>query len=118
MATREYDTANYLDSEEAIVDYLKAMAEDDDPALFLGAVADALKARAILQLAKETGLSRKTICEVLTPWKKTESDYCDKESAQKNISGGPKKPNAKAIAKISKAFGLPLTIKGKNLAQI
>lgn len=40
-----FDAAEYLDSEEAISAYLSAALEEDDPALFLAALADVAKAR-------------------------------------------------------------------------
>lgn len=40
-----FDTTEYLDSEEAISAYLSAALEEDDPALFLAALADVAKAR-------------------------------------------------------------------------
>ncbi|CAM5452716.1 hypothetical protein AFAE65S_02979 [Alcaligenes phenolicus] len=38
-----FDAAEYLDSEEAIAEYLSAALEEDDPALFLSALADVVK---------------------------------------------------------------------------
>lgn len=41
----EFDASAYLDSEEAISEYLAAALEDADPAFFLAAVDDVAKAR-------------------------------------------------------------------------
>lgn len=48
-----FDAAEYLDSEEAIVAYLSAALEEDDPDLFLSALADVAKARNMDQITKE-----------------------------------------------------------------
>lgn len=51
-----FDAADYLDSEEAIAEYLNAILEEDDPALFLTALGDVAKARGMSQIAVQTGL--------------------------------------------------------------
>ena len=52
IKTAPFDAAEYLDSEEAIAAYLSAALEEDDPALFLAALADVAKARGMTQMAK------------------------------------------------------------------
>lgn len=49
LKTASFDAAEYLDSEEAITEYLSAALEAEDPALFLSAVADAVKLRGYKQ---------------------------------------------------------------------
>jgi late competence protein required for DNA uptake (superfamily II DNA/RNA helicase) len=41
----EFDAVNYLDSEEMIAEYLTAALEDENPDVFLTAVADVARAR-------------------------------------------------------------------------
>ncbi len=55
-----YDTADYLKSEDDMVDYLETvMAEaDDDPAYIAAALGNIARARGMVQLAKDTGLTR------------------------------------------------------------
>lgn len=45
IKTTPFDAAEFLDDEETITAYLSAALEDDDPALFLAALADVAKAR-------------------------------------------------------------------------
>jgi len=40
VTIRDFDPANYLDSDEVIVEYLKATAEDPNPEVFLEALGD------------------------------------------------------------------------------
>lgn len=41
----KFDAADYLDSEEAIAEYLSASLEDENPDVFLAAIADVARAR-------------------------------------------------------------------------
>ncbi len=60
-----YDTADYLDSEEAITAYLNAILEESDDALLASALGDIAKARGMAQIAKETGLGRESLYKAL-----------------------------------------------------
>lgn len=48
-----FDAADYLDSEEAMVAYLNAAMEEDDPDILLAAMADVAKAVGMSKLAKD-----------------------------------------------------------------
>src|SRR5450755_2886145 len=50
-----FDASEYLDNEEVIAEYLAAALEDRNPDVFLHAVADVAKARAISKVAKDAG---------------------------------------------------------------
>lgn len=45
IKTAPFEAAEYLDSEEAIAEYLSVALEEGDPALSLAALADVAKAR-------------------------------------------------------------------------
>jgi len=62
-----FDAAEFLDSEEAIAEYLSAALEDPNPDVFLAAVADVAKARGMSQLAKDAGLGRESLYKALAP---------------------------------------------------
>lgn len=49
----KFDVVDYLDSEEMIEEYLKAVQEEEDPDLLRSALADVAKARAAAQLATD-----------------------------------------------------------------
>ena len=86
----KFDAVDYLDSEEMMVEYLAAAVEDDNPDVFLAALADVAKDRGMAQLAKDTGLGR--------------------ESLYKTLSPGAK-PRFETIMKITKALGVSLSPK-------
>jgi probable addiction module antidote protein len=69
-----FDAADYLDSEEVIAEYLNAALEDENPDVFLVAVADVAKARGMAQLAKATGLGRESLYKALAPGAKPRYD--------------------------------------------
>lgn len=69
-----FDTADYLDDEETIIEYLNAALEDDDPDMFLPAVKDVARARGMTQLAKDTGLGRESLYKALAPGAKPRYD--------------------------------------------
>jgi probable addiction module antidote protein len=63
----KFDAADYLDSEEAIAEYLTAALEDANPDVFLAAVSDVAKARGMATIAKESGLGRESLYKALAP---------------------------------------------------
>ncbi len=48
-----FDTAEYLDNEETIAEYLSAALEDPNPEMFLLAVKNVARARGMAQLARD-----------------------------------------------------------------
>jgi probable addiction module antidote protein len=85
-----YETADYLKSEEDMVAYLEACMEEagDDPAFIAAALGNIARARGMMQLANETGLTREGLYKAL--------------SAEGNPSLG-------TVLKVMKAMGLKLT---------
>lgn len=69
-----FDAADYLDNEEVIAEYLDASLEDENPDVFLAAVADVAKARGMTQLARDTGLGRESLYKALAPGAKPRYD--------------------------------------------
>jgi len=63
----EFDASAYLDSDEAIAQYLTAILDEDDPDLFLAAVGDIAKARGMMQIAREAGVGRESLYKALAP---------------------------------------------------
>ena len=89
---RRWDAANYLKSEEDMAAYLEAAMEEapDDSAFITAVLADIARARGIMQLANDTGMTRAGLYKALTPGSK---------------------PSLEIIVKISKALGLRLSLK-------
>ena len=98
MATRKraketiapYDTADYLKSEEDMVAYLEACMEEapDDAAFIAYALGTIARARGMMQLAEETGLTREGLYKAL------------------NKNGNP---SFSTILKVMKALGMKFT---------
>jgi probable addiction module antidote protein len=83
----EYDTAEFLDNEEIIAEYLAVAMEDPNPDVFIAALATVARARGMTQLAKDSGLSRESLYKTLAPGAK---------------------PRFETIVKITKALGVPM----------
>ncbi len=63
----KFDAADYLDSEEAITEYLTAALEDENPDVFLAALAYVAKVRGISAIAQRSGLGRESLYKALAP---------------------------------------------------
>jgi probable addiction module antidote protein len=88
-----------LDSEKAIASYLDAAVTDIeeggcDAGFFLVCMADAAKARAINQLAAETGIDRKILCRL---------------GLEESGTDAPK-INPNVLVKVAKAFAAPTQV--------
>jgi len=71
---RAFDAADYLESDAVVAEYLNAALEDENPDVFLQAIADVAKARGMSQLAKDTGLGRESLYKALAPGAKPRYD--------------------------------------------
>jgi probable addiction module antidote protein len=58
---REFDVAEFLDSEEVIAAYLQEVLEEDDPQAFIKAVGDVARARSMTEISRKTGLARQNL---------------------------------------------------------
>lgn len=87
-----YDSADYLKSDTAIAEYLQAALEDcdDDPAAIAHALGVVARARGMIQLAKDTGLTREALYRAL--------------SNEGN-------PTLATVLKVVRALGMKLTLK-------
>jgi probable addiction module antidote protein len=66
VKTTRFDSAEYLDSDEAISAYLEEALATDDPAFITQALGTIARARGMSQIAKETGLSRESLYKALS----------------------------------------------------
>lgn len=87
-----FDVADHLNSEEDMANYLAAAMEEggDDPAFIAAVLGDIARAKGMVQLAKDTGITRDGLYKALR--------------AEGNPSFG-------MILKVVKALGLQLTAK-------
>lgn len=62
-----FDASEYLDDPEVIAEYLAACLEDDNPDVFLSALADVAKAKGMTDVARAAGLGRESLYKALAP---------------------------------------------------
>ncbi len=84
-----FDAARYLDSDEAIAEYMTAVLEADAPDLVLLALADVARAKGMAQVAKDAGLGRESLYKALAPGAK---------------------PRFETIVKVVRALGVKFTV--------
>lgn len=63
---KSFDIANYLDSEEAIAEYLSQVLEDGDSDELIRSLGHIAKAKGMATIAKESGLGRESLYKALT----------------------------------------------------
>jgi len=66
-ATRIWDPAEHLQSDEDMAAYLEAALEQGDASLFAAALGDIARAKGMAQLARQTGLGRESLYKALSP---------------------------------------------------
>ena len=62
-----FDITEYLDSEEAIAEYLSQVLEGGDTDEFIRAIGHIAKAKGMAQIAKDTGLGRESLYKAFRP---------------------------------------------------
>jgi probable addiction module antidote protein len=85
----EFDASSYLDSEQAIADYLTAIIDDGDSALLAAALGDIARARGMTEIANSAGMTREALYKALRP---------------------DSKPRFDTISKVCKALGVRLHV--------
>lgn len=80
-----FDASAYLDDEEVIVEYLAASLEDDNPDVFLAAIANVARARGMANVAERTGLGRESLYKALKPGAKPRYDTIMKVIRSLNV---------------------------------
>jgi probable addiction module antidote protein len=61
----EFDATEYLDSEQAIAEYLTVILEENDPALLAAALGDIARARGMSDIARDSDLTREALYKAL-----------------------------------------------------
>ena len=62
---RKFDIVDYLDSDEAIAEYLTEMIGEDSPDVFMAALGDVARARGMTDIAAAAGLGRESLYKAL-----------------------------------------------------
>lgn len=63
---QDYDTSEFLETEDDIARYLNAVAEYNDPEMFQTALGKVAKARGMSSIAKEANVSRESLYRSLS----------------------------------------------------
>jgi probable addiction module antidote protein len=66
IATKPWDPAEHLNTEEDMAAYLEAALEEGDPALVAAALGDIARAKGMTQVARDTGLGRESLYKALS----------------------------------------------------
>ncbi|MCK7575944.1 MAG: putative addiction module antidote protein [Chromatiales bacterium] len=74
----EFDITEYLEDDQAIVEYLSIVLEENDPALLAAAIGDIARARGMTEIAKATGLSREAFYKALRADAQTRIDTANR----------------------------------------
>jgi probable addiction module antidote protein len=99
VKTRPYDSAEYLEDDQAIAEYLeeamKIAMEDSDPSFLAQALGTVARARGMSQIAKDAGLSRESLYKAL---------------------GSDGNPEFGTVLRVLQALGLKLSIQARDSA--
>ena len=90
IETKPYDSAEFLDDQEAVSAYLEEAFATGDPAFIVKALGTAARAKNMSELAKRTGMSRTSLYKALS---------------------GEGRPEFGTILKVAQALGLEMTVK-------
>jgi len=99
MKTFPYDSAEHLEDDQAIAEYLeeamKIAMEDSDPSFLAVALGTVARARGMSQIARDAGLSRESLYKAL---------------------GSEGNPEFGTVLKVLQALGLKLSIQSQGTA--
>ena len=62
-----FDAAQYLDSDQAVAEYLTAILEENDAGLLAAALGDVARARGMTERARASGMAREALYKALKP---------------------------------------------------
>jgi probable addiction module antidote protein len=96
LKTTPYDSAEFLDSEEAIEEYVAAAFETEDPAFIAQCLGTVARARNMSKLSRDVGMSRPALYKALS---------------------GDGNPEFGTIMKVLHALGIKLSPKLASLSQ-
>jgi probable addiction module antidote protein len=66
VTTRAYDSADYIDSPEAVVAFLDAALEDGDAQIIAATLGDIARSKGMAMIAERTGLAREALYKSLS----------------------------------------------------
>jgi probable addiction module antidote protein len=66
MKLKRFDATDFLDSDEAMVEYLNAALEEDDPRYFAHALGNVARAKGMSSISEGSGLGRQALYRALS----------------------------------------------------
>lgn len=88
----DWDTAEFLQDHETIVEYLQAALEENDPEFFVRALGSVARAKGMTSIAEQAQLGRQSLYKALS---------------------GDRDPRIGTLMKVLDAVGVQLTVVGK-----
>ena len=67
LKTKPFDSAKYLDDNEAVAAYLSDMLEEGDASVLAAALGNIARARGMAQIAQDAGIGREALYKALRP---------------------------------------------------
>ena len=66
MQLKEFDVVDFLDSDEALVEYLNVALETNDPKYFTKALGNVARVKGMSSISEDTGLGRQSLYRALS----------------------------------------------------
>ena len=66
MKLKRFDVVDFLDSDEALVEYLNVALEENDPKCFAKALGNVARAKGMSSVSEATGLGRQSLYRALS----------------------------------------------------
>ena len=66
MKLKRFDVVDFLDSDEALVEYLNVALEENDPKYFAKALGNVARAKGMSSVSEATGLGRQSLYRALS----------------------------------------------------
>ena len=66
MKLKKFEVVDFLDSDEALIEYLNAALEENDPKYFAKALGNAARAKGMTSISEATGLGRQSLYRTLS----------------------------------------------------
>ena len=66
MKLKRFDVVDFLDSDEALVEYLNVALEENDPKYFVKALGNVARAKGMSSVSEATGLGRQSLYRALS----------------------------------------------------
>lgn len=66
MQLKKFDVVDFLDSDEALVEYLNVALETNDPKYFTRALGNVARAKGMSSISEDTGLGRQSLYRALS----------------------------------------------------